>query len=569
MRQNHYLSPTLRDIPSDAEVTSHQLMLRAGLIRQTASGVYSFLPLGLRALKKVENIVRSEMDMADAQEVLMPAIQPAELWQESGRWEAYGPELMRFFDRHNRQFSLGPTHEEVITTLVRDDVKSYKKLPMTLYQIQTKFRDERRPRFGVLRSREFIMKDAYSFDTNQEGLDISYDKMYDAYTNVFTRCGLDFRAVVADSGAMGGKDTHEFMVLSSIGEDTIAYSDVSHYAANIEIAPVIANYEKSNDPLFEIEKFTTPNLKTIDELETTLAISKEKLIKSVLFMVDEKPVLALVRGDHDVNDVKIKHFYEAKVVELASHEQTKQFMNCEPGFIGPIEVSTNVEVIADFAVETIVNGVCGANEKDMHLKNVNPDRDLSVKAYIDLRFIKEGDLSPDGQGTIRFAEGIEVGHVFKLGTRYSEAMGALFLDENGKTQPMIMGCYGIGVTRTVAAVIEQHHDERGIVWPKAVAPFDLHLIAVNMKDSEQKGLSEDLYTLLMKAGYDVLFDDRAERPGVKFTDADLIGLPIRITVGKKANEGIVEVKIRKTGELIEVQQDQLISTIADLLANLN
>ncbi|MFN7250802.1 MAG: proline--tRNA ligase [Anaerobacillus sp.] len=569
MRQNHYLSPTLRDIPSDAEVTSHQLMLRAGLIRQTASGVYSFLPLGLRALKKVENIVRSEMDMAGAQEVLMPAIQPAELWQESGRWEAYGPELMRFFDRHNREFALGPTHEEVITTLVRDDVKSYKKLPMTLYQIQTKFRDERRPRFGVLRSREFIMKDAYSFDTNQEGLDISYDKMYDAYTNVFTRCGLDFRAVVADSGAMGGKDTHEFMVLSSVGEDTIAYSDVSNYAANIEIAPVIANYEKSNDPMFEIEKFATPNLKTIEELETSLAISKERLIKAVLFMVDEKPVLALVRGDHDVNDVKIKHFYEAKVVELASQEQTLQFMNCEPGFIGPIEVSTNVEVIADFAVETIVNGVCGANEKDMHLKNVNPDRDFSVKAYIDLRFIKEGDLSPDGQGTIRFAEGIEVGHVFKLGTRYSEAMGALFLDENGKTQPMIMGCYGIGVTRTVAAVIEQHHDERGIVWPKAVAPFDLHLIAVNMKDSEQKGLSEDLYKLLMRAGYDVLFDDRAERPGVKFTDADLIGLPIRITVGKKAIEGIVEVKIRKTGELIEVQQDQLISTIADLLANLN
>jgi prolyl-tRNA synthetase len=569
MRQNHYLSPTLRDIPSDAEVTSHQLMLRAGLIRQTASGVYSFLPLGLRALKKVENIVRSEMDMAGAQEVLMPAIQPAELWQESGRWEAYGPELMRFYDRHNRQFALGPTHEEVITTLVRDDVKSYKKLPMTLYQIQTKFRDERRPRFGVLRSREFIMKDAYSFDTNQEGLDVSYDKMYEAYTNVFTRCGLDFRAVVADSGAMGGKDTHEFMVLSSIGEDTIAYSDVSNYAANIEIAPVVANYEKSKDPMFDIEKFATPNLKTIDELETSLAISKEKLIKAVLFMVDEKPVLALVRGDHDVNDVKIKHFYEAKVVELATHEQTLQFMNCEPGFIGPIDVSTDVDVIADFAVEAIVNGVCGANEKDTHVKNVNPDRDFPVKAYIDLRFIKEGDLSPDGQGTIRFAEGIEVGHVFKLGTRYSEAMGALFLDENGKTQPMIMGCYGIGVTRTVAAVIEQHHDERGIVWPKAVAPFDLHLIAVNMKDSEQKGLSEELYKLLMKAGYDVLFDDRAERPGVKFTDADLIGLPIRITVGKKAAEGIVEVKVRKTGELIEVQQDQLISTITELLANLN
>ncbi|QOY34509.1 proline--tRNA ligase [Anaerobacillus isosaccharinicus] len=568
MRQNHFLSPTLRDVPSDAEVTSHQLMLRAGLIRQTASGVYSFLPLGFRALKKVENIVRQEMDLADAQEVLMPAIQPAELWQESGRWEAYGPELMRFNDRHNREFAMGPTHEEVITTLVRDDVKSYKKLPMTLYQIQTKFRDERRPRFGVLRSREFIMKDAYSFDTNQEGLDISYDKMYEAYTNVFTRCGLDFRAVVADSGAMGGKDTHEFMVLSSIGEDTIAYSDTSNYAANIEIAPVVAHYEKSDEALLGLEKFATPDLKTIDELEASLSISKEKLIKAVLFIVDNKPVLALVRGDHDVNDVKIKHFYNAQVVELASHEQTVQYMRCEPGFIGPIQVSTDVDVLADIAVQTVVNGVCGANEKDMHFKNVNPERDFSVQKFVDLRFIKEGDLSPDGQGTIRFAEGIEVGHVFKLGTRYSEAMGAQFLDENGKTQPMIMGCYGIGVTRTVAAVIEQHHDEKGIVWPKSVAPFDLHLIAVNMKDSEQKELSEQLYKKLMKAGYDILFDDRAERAGVKFTDADLIGLPVRITVGKKASEGIVEVKVRKTGEIIEVQVDQLNSTLAELLSKL-
>ncbi|MCT8139854.1 proline--tRNA ligase [Anaerobacillus sp. CMMVII] len=568
MRQNHFLSPTLRDVPSDAEVTSHQLMLRAGLIRQTASGVYSFLPLGLRALKKVENIVRDEMDQAGAQEVLMPAIQPAELWQESGRWQAYGPELMRFNDRHNREFALGPTHEEVITTLVRDDVKSYKKLPMTLYQIQTKFRDERRPRFGVLRSREFIMKDAYSFDTNQAGLDESYDKMYDAYTNVFTRCDLDFRAVVADSGAMGGKDTHEFMVLSSIGEDTIAYSDTSNYAANVEIAPVIANYEKSNEELLELEKFSTPELKTIDELTESLAISKEKLIKAVLFIVDEKPVLALVRGDHDVNDVKIKHYYEAKVVELASREQTLEFMNCEPGFIGPIKVTPVVEVIADKAIEAVVNGICGANEKDMHFKNVNPNRDFSVKAFIDLRFIIEGDLSPDGQGTIRFAEGIEVGHVFKLGTRYSESMGAQFLDENGKTQPMIMGCYGIGVTRTVAAVIEQHHDDKGIVWPKEVAPFDIHLIAVNLKDSDQKDLAETLYSQLKKNGYDVLFDDRNERPGVKFTDADLIGLPIRITIGKKANEGIVEVKNRKTTEVFEVTIDQLTSTISDILATL-
>ncbi len=564
MRQNHYLSPTLRDVPSDAEVSSHQLMLRAGLIRQTASGVYSFLPLGMRALKKVENIVREEMDAAGAQELLMPAVQPAELWQESGRWDAYGPELMRFYDRHKREFALGPTHEEVITTLVRDDVKSYKRLPMTLYQIQTKFRDERRPRFGVLRSREFIMKDAYSFDTTQEGLDKSYESMFEAYTNIFKRCGLDFRAVVADSGAMGGKDTHEFMVLSSIGEDTIAYSDTSSYAANIEIAPVISKYENSDEKESSLEKFDTPQLKTIDELQSSLNIGKNKLIKAVLFIVDEKPVLALVRGDHEVNDVKIKHFYNAQVVELASTEETIKYMNCEPGFIGPINVSQEVEIVADMAVQYIVNGVCGANEKDKHFKNVNPQRDFSVKEYMDVRFIQEGDASPDGKGTIKFAEGIEVGHVFKLGTRYSEAMGAVFLDENGKTKPMIMGCYGIGVTRVLAATIEQHHDEKGIVWPTSVAPFDLHLIAINMKNEEQKQLSEDLYKELKQSGFDVLFDDRAERPGVKFNDSDLIGLPIRVTVGKKAADGIVEVKNRKTDEILEVSTNELISVLHEL-----
>lgn len=565
MRQNHFLSPTLREVPSDAEVSSHQLMLRAGLIRQTAAGVYSFLPLGVRALQKVQTIVREEMDATGAQEVLMPSVQPAELWQESGRWEAYGAELIRFRDRHNREFALGPTHEEVITTLVRDDVKSYKKLPMTLYQIQTKFRDERRPRFGVLRSREFIMKDAYSFDTTQQGLDESYQKMYRAYTNIFTRCSLDFRAVVADSGAMGGKDTHEFMVLSSIGEDTIAYSDTSTYAANIEIAPVVARYQKSEEAMLPLEKFATPELKTIEELSDSLAISKEKLIKAVLFIVDESPLLVLVRGDHQVNDVKIKHYFDAKVVELASKAETIEYMNCEPGFIGPIHTSTSVTVLADFAVGSIVNGICGASEANMHYKNVNSERDITVKEYLDLRFVEVGDPSPDGQGIIQFAEGIEVGHVFKLGTRYSEAMGASFLDENGKSKPMIMGCYGIGVTRTVAAVIEQNHDEKGIIWPKSVAPFDIHLIAVNMKKEEQKQASEELYMKLQGAGFDVLFDDRAERPGVKFTDADLIGLPVRITVGKTISEGIVEVKIRKNNEVFEVQTEQILTTIEDLL----
>ncbi|SDY70736.1 prolyl-tRNA synthetase [Evansella caseinilytica] len=565
MKQSTYLAPTLRDIPSDAEVKSHQLMLRAGLIRQSTSGVYSFLPLGYKALQKIERIVREEMNKAGAQELLMPAIQQAELWQESGRWEAYGPELMRLNDRHGREFALGPTHEEVITTLVRDDVKSYKKLPMTLYQIQTKFRDERRPRFGVLRSREFIMKDAYSFDTSFDGLDASYEKMYQAYTNIFTRCGLDFRAVVADSGAMGGKDTHEFMVLSEIGEDTIAYSDQSGYAANIEIAEVNISYKKADEALKAMEAVATPDTRTIEEVAAFLNVSKEKLIKSLLFLVDDQPVLILVRGDHEINEIKVKHVFDAQTVELAAEEETKTWTGTAPGYVGPVGVKAEVRIVADKAVEAIVNGVCGANKEHAHLRNVNPGRDFPIEQYADLRLIQEGDPSPDGRGTIRFKEGIEVGHVFKLGTRYSEAMGATFLDENGKTQPMIMGCYGVGVTRTLAAVIEQHQDEDGIVWPQSVSPFDIHLIPVNMKQEAQKQLAEELYDLLQQESYDVLLDDRAERPGVKFKDADLFGFPLRITVGKKAEEGIVEVKVRRTGETLEAHKDHLLDTIKKVI----
>ncbi|WP_416150914.1 proline--tRNA ligase [Salipaludibacillus sp. HK11] len=557
MRQNTYLAPTLRDVPNDAEVISHQLMLRAGLIRQSASGVYSFLPLGLKVLQKVENIVRDEMNRAGAQEMFMPSIQPAELWQESGRWDAYGPELMRFKDRHDREFALGPTHEEVITTIVRDDVSSYKKLPMTLYQIQTKFRDERRPRFGILRGREFLMKDAYSFDRDFEGLDESYQKMYDAYTKIFTRFDLNFRAVVADSGAMGGKDTHEFMVLSNIGEDTIAYSDSSDFAANIEIAPVNVTYEQSNEPKLERETVETPGKKSIEDVSKFLNVNHKTCIKSMLFIVDEKPVLVLVRGDHEVNDIKIKHYFEAEMVELATEDETTKWLNSETGFLGPVGLDQQVTLIADYAVEMIVNGVCGANEIDKHLKNVNPGRDFDVSAYTDLRNIQEGDPSPDGKGIIKFKEGIEVGHVFKLGTKYSEALGATFLNDQGKAKPMVMGSYGIGVSRTVAAIIEEHHDENGIVWPLSVAPFQLHLIPVNIKQDDQRELAEKLYKQLTDKRYDVLLDDRAERPGVKFKDADLFGIPLRITIGKKANEGIVEVKVRKTGEMIEVKIDEL------------
>ena len=561
------LIPTLREVPADADIKSHKLLLRAGFIRQSASGIYSYLPLAQKVLRKIETIVREEMDAAGAVELLMPALQAAELWQESGRWYTYGPELMRMKDRHERDFVMGPTHEEVITSLVRDEIKSYKKLPLTLYQIQTKFRDEQRPRFGILRGREFIMKDAYSFSTSQECLDRIYDKVYNAYSNIFTRCGLNFRAVIADSGAMGGKDTHEFMVLSEIGEDTIAYSDTSSYAANIEMAPVITKYEKSNESPKEMEKVETVNQKTINDIMAFFNISAEKCLKSLLFKVDDKYVLVLVRGDHEVNDVKLKNLYEADNVELASAEVTKEILQCSVGSLGPIGVE-NVEIIADEAVKTLVNVVCGANEENFHYVNVNPERDFTVERYADLRFIQEGDLSPDGNGIIRFAKGIEVGHVFKLGTRYSEAMNATFLDENGKSRPMIMGCYGIGVSRTMAAIAEQFNDENGLIWPSNIAPFDLHLIAVNMKDEAQSLLAEELYAQLKQIGFDVLLDDRQERPGVKFADSDLIGLPIRITVGKRAAEGIVEVKVRKTGDMHEVHKDELNEVVLKLLKTL-
>ncbi|MGG1292539.1 proline--tRNA ligase [Bacillus smithii] len=568
MRQSQTLIPTMREIPADAETKSHQLLLRAGFIRQTASGIYTFLPLGKRVLKKVEEIVRQEMDAAGAVEMLMPSLQQAELWQESGRWYTYGPELMRLKDRHDREFALGPTHEEVVTSIVRDEIKSYKRLPLIVYQIQTKFRDEKRPRFGLLRGREFIMKDAYSFHSNTQSLDEVYDRIFQAYSNIFRRLGLNFRAVIADSGAMGGKDTHEFMVLSEIGEDTIAYSDSSDYAANIEMAPVVSTYEKPDEPLKERQKVSTPNAKTIEEVSKLLNVEETRCIKTLLFKVDDKYVLVLVRGDHEVNDVKVKNYFQASVVELASPEEVKSVLGCPIGSLGPVEVKEGIQVIADHAVQAIVNGVCGANEDGWHFVNVNPERDFQVTAYTDLRFIQEGDPSPDGKGTIRFAKGIEVGHVFKLGTRYSEAMEAYYLDENGKSQPMIMGCYGIGVSRTVSAVAEQFNDEKGFIWPKQIAPFDVHLIAVNTKDEVQRELAEQLYQSLQKERYEVLFDDRPERAGVKFADADLIGLPVRVTVGKKASEGIVEVKVRKTQETFEVPASDIVSQLASIFERL-
>ncbi|WP_368504083.1 proline--tRNA ligase [Alkalihalophilus sp. As8PL] len=560
MRQRSLLVPTLRDVPADADIVSHQLMLRAGMIRQIAAGVYSYLPLAKRVLHKVESIVREEMDEAGAQELTMPTMHPAELWQETGRWDKMGGELMRLKDRHQRDFALGPTHEEVITSILRDSINSYKKLPVNLYQIQTKFRDERRPRFGLLRGREFIMKDAYSFHATPESLDEAYKEMYDAYSRIFSRVGLTFRPVIADSGAIGGKDTHEFMALADVGEDTIAYSDESDYAANIEMAAVNVQYKKQNVELAERTKVDTGSAKTIEEVSNALSVAKDQIIKTLLVKIDEDWTLVLLRGDHELNDIKLKHELSATSIRFAEAHEVEEVLSAPVGNIGPVGVE-GLRVIADHAVSAIGNGVSGANEADQHFTGVNVDRDFKVDQYADLRFIQEGDASPDGKGTIRFAQGIEVGQVFKLGTVYSEAMNATILDENGKTQPMIMGCYGVGVSRTVAAIIEQHHDENGIVWPVSVAPYDLHLLTLNSKNAEQSELSEELYTQLKQAGFDVLYDDRPERAGVKFKDSDLIGLPIRVSVGKRAAEGMVEVKIRKTGEVIEVAVADLIDTI--------
>lgn len=561
MKQSLTFIPTLREVPADADVKSHKVLLRAGFIRQNTSGVYSYLPLAKRVLSKIEQIVREEMEAINSIELLMPALQAAELWQESGRWEAYGPELMRLKDRHDRDFALGATHEEVITTLVRDEIKSYKKLPLTLYQIQTKFRDEKRPRFGLLRGREFIMKDAYSFHASRESLDATYDDMYKAYSNIFSRLGLNFRAVIADAGSIGGKGTHEFMVLSEIGEDTIAYSDTSDYAANIEMAEVVVDYKPSDASMKELEKIATPDQKTIEEVSTFLNVDPSNVIKSLVFNIDEELVVVLARGDHEINDIKLKNTLGATSVELADEASIINLLGCTPGSIGPMKLPVSVKVIADNAIKSIRNGVLGANEDGFHFTNVNPERDFAINTYADIRFIQVGDPSPDGQGEIKFAEGIEVGHIFKLGTTYSEKMNATFLDEQGKAQPFIMGCYGIGVSRLLAAVAEQFQDDKGFVWPKQLAPYDLHLVPVNTKDEAQVQLAEDLYGLLKSYRYDVLFDDRVERAGVKFADADLIGLPVRVTVGKKASEGIVEVKFRHSGESVEWAKEELVDRL--------
>lgn len=563
MKQSKVFIPTLREVPAEAEAISHQLLLKSGLIKQNAAGIYSYLPLATRVLQNISEIIREEMERIDAVEVVMPVLQQSELWKESGRWEAYGPELMRLKDRNEREFALGPTHEEVITSLVRDELRSYKQLPLTLFQIQTKFRDEKRPRFGLLRGREFIMKDAYSFHTDEASLMKTYQDMYEAYGRIFKRVGLNVRPVVADSGAIGGNHTHEFHALSAIGEDTIVYSNESDYAANIEKAeaPYIPS-KTQKAPEAALEKIETPNVKTAKELASFLNKPLDTITKSMIFKVDGEFVLVLVRGHHEINEVKLKDFFKTDQVELANDNDIRNLLDASPGSLGPI-TNKDIKIYADHYIQDLSNLVIGANEDGYHYVNANVGRDFDVEAYGDFRFILEGEPLSDGSGTAQFAEGIEVGQVFVLGTKYSESMNATVLNNQGREQTLTMGCYGIGVSRTLSAIIEQHHDENGIIWPKSVTPYDLHVISVNPKKDDQRELADRIYDDF-NTHYNVLYDDRQERAGVKFNDADLIGLPIRIVVGKHASEGIVEVKRRDNGEKEDVHIDDLANHIAEL-----
>ncbi|WP_232697070.1 proline--tRNA ligase [Brevibacillus daliensis] len=569
LRQSQLLIPTLREVPSDAEIASHKLLLRAGLARQLASGVYTFMPLALRVLQKIQAIVRDEMNKASAQEILMPTIQPAEIWEKSGRWDHYGPELMRLNDRHDRRFALGPTHEEVVATLVANEINSYKKLPINLYQIQSKFRDEVRPRFGLIRCREFIMKDAYSFDTTQEGLDKSFNNMFNAYHRIFTRVGLKYRAVEADAGSIGGTGTYEFMALCEIGEDTIAYSTDGDYAANLEKAEVVYDGPTAHDVAATMEKIHTPNIRTIEQLKESLGVEGKDIVKSLGYMVDDKFVLVLLLGDHELNEVKLKNMYDAIDVRMATEAEISEKLGAPVGFVGPVGAQDKkIEVVADNYVQEFATAIIGANEMDYHFKNAQIGRDYQVDRFADLRNIMEGDKCPRTQAPIEFARGVEVGHVFKLGTKYAEPLGAKFLDENGREQTVIMGCYGIGVSRTLAAVIEQNNDDFGIIWPASVAPFHVHVIPINAKVDAQREAAEQITATLEDAGIEVLYDDRAERAGVKFKDADLIGLPLRITVSDKLEPGTVEVRVRRTGEATVVAVSDLVAHVKEQLNNL-
>ena len=614
MKQSKMLIPTLREMPSDAQVISHALMLRAGYVRQISAGVYSYLPLANRVIEKVKKIMREEFEKIGAVEMLAPALLSADLWRESGRYDTYGEDLYKLKNREGSDFILGPTHEETFTAIVRDSVKSYKQLPLNLYQIQAKYRDEKRPRNGLLRTREFIMKDGYSFHANYDSLDVTYDEYKMAYENIFTRSKVDFKGIIGDGGAMGGKDSQEFMAITPdrtdltrwvvldksvtsfdeiptdvqkaikeeltswlvSGEDTVVYSSESGYAANLEMAT--NEYKPSNRVVAEEEltRVETPDCKSIDEVAAFLHVDESQTIKTLVYIADEKPIVALLVGNDQLNEVKLKNYLGADFFEPASEEEVRELFGANFGSLGPVHLPEDVQIIADRKVEDVRNAVVGANEDGYHLTGVNPGRDFTAE-YVDIREVREGEVSPDGQGVLKFARGIEIGHIFKLGTRYSESMNATVLDENGRAVPVVMGCYGIGVSRLLSAVMEQHArlfvnktpkgDYRyawGINFPKELAPFDVHLIPVNVKDEEALALTEQLEAELLKAGYEVLTDDRNERAGVKFSDSDLIGLPIRVTIGKKAADRIVEVKIKATGDTIEVHVDNLLETLAIL-----
>ncbi len=569
MRTTQFPLNTVKEVPSDAEIVSHKLMIRAGLIRKLAAGLYTWLPLGLKVLRKVERITREEMEKAGALEVLMPTLQPAELWQETGRWEQYGPELARLKDRHDRDFCLGPTHEEIITDLARNELKSYKQLPITYYQIQTKIRDEIRPRFGVMRSREFIMKDAYSFHLDQDSLQQTYDLMHQTYTNIFTRFGLKFRAVVADSGSIGGAISHEFHVLADSGEDAIAFSDQSDYAANVEKAEALKPTTPRPAPSKPLEKVATPDQHTIEEVCAFFNISPEQCLKTLIVRGENDDLVALLlRGDHELNPLKAEKMPGVQSpLQFASDEEIRQAIGCNPGSIGPIGLTVNI--LADHSVATMADFLCGANEDGFHYQGVNWERDLPLPETVDLRLVVEGDPSPDGKGKLTIARGIEVGHIFQLGDKYSKAMNASVTNEAGKNQIMIMGCYGIGISRVVAAAIEQGHDDNGIIWPQELAPFQVALCPLNMHKSDRlREVAENIYQQLLDAGIEVLFDDRKVRAGFMFSDMELIGIPHRIVIGDRGlDKGMAEYRARTASENQEIPLDKVVDFVIDKINN--
>lgn len=567
MRVSELMIPTLRETPAEAEIISHQLLLKAGYIRKVAAGVYILLPLAWRVVRKIEQIVREEMDRQGGLEFMMPIIQPAELWQESGRWAVYGPELFRLKDRHDRDFCLGPTHEEIITTLVKGEVNSYKQLPLLLYQIQNKYRDERRPRFGLMRSREFIMKDLYSFDRDDSGLEISYNKMYEAYTNIFTRCGLHFRPVVADSGAIGGSDTHEFMVLADSGEATLVYCQLEEcgYAANVERAESVLITEPVAEKPLPLEEVNTPGMRTITEVAKFLQVKPEVTLKTLIYETEDQVVAAVVRGDREVNEVKLYNALPCVRLELASEATVHRITGNAPGFVGPVGLK-GVLVVVDEEAMAAVNTVVGANRMDLHLINVNPGRDFTPAVVADIRTVRAGQPCPKCGAALNEAKGIEVGQVFKLGDKYSKALNCTYLDDSGKSRYMIMGCYGIGVTRTMAAAIEQNHDADGIIWPVSIAPYHVVVLPVSSKDSAQMELALDVYKQLSGAGLEVVLDDRPDRAGVKFKDADLVGYPVRVTIGARGvADRTVELRSRRSGETVVVPLGDLTKQVADIM----